>query len=70
MNRDPVQSSNLKSVGYDSDTKILEIEFLHGGIYQYFDVPADIHQGLISAPSKGKYFHAFIKNVYRYQKIG
>ncbi len=70
MNRDPVQSSNLNSAGYDSDTKILEIEFHDGGIYQYFDVPADIHQGLISAPSKGKYHHKFIKNVYRYQKIG
>ena len=69
MNRDPVQSSNLKSVGYDSEAKILEIEFHDGGIYQYLDVPADIHQGLISAPSKGKYHHAFIKNAYRYQKI-
>ncbi len=69
MNRDPVQSSNLKSVGYDSDTKILEIEFHDGGIYQYFDVPEDIHQGLISALSKGKYHHEFIKKVYRFQKI-
>ena len=69
MNREPVQSSNLNSVGYDSDTKTLEIEFHDGGIYQYFEVPSDIHEGLMSAPSKGKFHHEFIKNVYRYQKI-
>ena len=69
LNREPVESSNLNSVGYEPDTKTLEIEFHDGGIYQYFDVPADIYQGLISAPSKGKYHHAFIKNAYRYQKI-
>ena len=69
LNREPVESSNLNSVGYEPDTKTLEIEFHDGGIYQYFDVPADIYQGLISAPSKGKYHHAFIKNTYRYQKI-
>ncbi len=70
MNRDSVESSNLNSVGYDPKTKTLEIEFHEGGVYQYFDVPADIHQELISAPSKGKYHHKFIKNVYSFQKIG
>jgi len=69
MNREPVESSNLKSVGYDPDTKILEIEFHHGGVYQYFDVPENTHFELMSASSKGKYFHKFIKNVYRYQKV-
>jgi len=69
MNREPVQSSNLNSVGYDPDTKTLEIEFHDGGVYLYFDVLTDIHQGLMSASSKGKFHHSFIKNVYRYQKI-
>jgi len=69
MNREPVQSSNLNSVGYDPETKILEIEFHDGGVYLYFDVPTDIHQGLMSASSKGKFHHSFIKNVYRHQKI-
>ena len=68
MNREPVESSNLNSVGYDPSTKTLEIEFHSGGIYQYFDVPENTYSELISAPSKGKYFHKFIKNVYQYQK--
>lgn len=69
MNRETVESSNLKSVGYDPNTKILEIEFHHGGVYQYFDVPANVHSGLMSAPSKGSYHYQHIKNVYQYQKI-
>jgi len=69
MNREPVESSDLSSVGYDLSTKTLEIEFNSGGVYQYFDVPENIHSELMSAPSKGKYFHKFIKNVYRYQKV-
>lgn len=69
MNRQSVQSSNLNSVGYDSSTKTLEIEFHDGGIYQYLDVPEDVYNGLMSAPSKGKYHHRFIKESYQYQKI-
>ncbi|WP_457174099.1 KTSC domain-containing protein [Pantoea agglomerans] len=70
MNRQPVSSSNLHSVGYDASVSILEIAFHNGGIYQYTGVPASIHQGLLSAPSKGQYFHLHIKNVYPYRKVG
>jgi hypothetical protein len=64
-----VSSSNLQSVGYASESSILEIKFNSGGIYQYSRVPAAVHQGLMNAASHGKYFHAFIKNVYSYQKV-
>ncbi|MBA7540511.1 hypothetical protein ES705_32810 [subsurface metagenome] len=43
MKRKQVESSNLASVGYDADKKILEIEFNHGGVYQYFNVPSMKH---------------------------
>ncbi|WP_235428357.1 MULTISPECIES: KTSC domain-containing protein [Xenorhabdus] len=47
----------------------MEIAFHSGGIYQYDGVPDNVHQGLISASSKGKYFHQYIKNVYPYRKV-
>ncbi|MDR1207069.1 MAG: KTSC domain-containing protein [Rickettsiales bacterium] len=68
MYRLPVQSSNIKSVGFDSN--ILEIEFHSGGIYQYFDVPTDVYHLFMNTPSKGKFFDQFIKKIYRYQKVG
>jgi hypothetical protein len=69
MRRQSVRSSNLHSVGYDESTNTLEIEFNSGGIYQYHNVPLDVYQGLMNAPSHGKYFHAHIKGIYRYTKI-
>lgn len=61
MNRTPVASSNLRSVGYDPDTRTLEVEFLNGGLYRYSGVPVSIHAGLMRASSKGSYFDANIK---------
>jgi hypothetical protein len=69
MERKRVSSSNLKSVGYDISKKILEIEFLSGGVYQYFAVPSGIYTNLMNAASKGRFFHRNIKNVFAYQRI-
>lgn len=69
MQRQSVQSSDLRSVGYDAATQTLEIEFNSGGVYQYYGVPAAIYQGLMGAASHGQYFHAHIKNSYRYSRV-
>ena len=69
MNRVPVSSSNLSSVGYDESNHILEIEFHGGRVYQYFDVPKRIHQELMNANSHGKYFHRNIKDNYSYDQV-
>lgn len=69
MKRVPVNSSNLRSVGYNSSSRVLEIEFHSGGIYQYFDVPESIYEGLMAAESHGKYFHNCIKDKYLYKRI-
>lgn len=70
MQRTHVSSSNLKSVGYDADNMVLEIEFLSSGIYQYYNVPQSIYSGLMNASSKGSYFDSYIKKGgYRYSKV-
>ena len=67
MDRQPVESSNIKSIGYDTGT--LEIEFKSGGVYQYANVPLFHHVALMNTKSKGKYFHRFIKPNFEYQKV-
>jgi len=67
MVRFPVSSSNLRSIGYSDGT--LEIEFNSGGIYQYRGVPESAYMSLMSASSKGTYFHNFIKDRYPTVKI-
>lgn len=70
MNRDAVDSSNLKSVGYDPDSRTLEVEFRRGGIYQYYGVPARVYESLMSSGSHGRFLARHIKGVYGYSKIG
>jgi len=69
MERQSVESSNLASIGYDAENEILEIEFNHGGVYQYFDVPVNVYEELMNADSHGKYFVHNIKDDYEYQKM-
>ncbi len=68
MNRTPVSSSNVASVGYDASSLTLEVEFKDGSVYQYFDVPEAVYQEIIRASSVGKFMHANIRNQYRYTK--
>jgi KTSC domain len=67
VNRQDVSSSNLKSVGWEDN--VLEVEFLDGGLYQYFDVPEAVYLGLMQAESAGKYFWANVRGAYRYARV-
>jgi len=69
MDRIPVNSSNIESIGYDDSSQTLEISFLNGGIYQYYGVPYKIYQGLMNADSHGRFLHQNIKNKFSYTKI-
>ena len=57
-----VVSSNIDSVGYDEENEIMYIRFKSGSEYSYTRVPVKLYEGLINAPSKGKFFARFIKN--------
>lgn len=69
MQRVAVTSSDIRSVGYDPESHIIEVEFKSGWIYQYFEVPPSVHGALMKSPSHGRYFASHIKNVYRYRRI-
>lgn len=65
----PLESSNLESAGYDDDTATLEVAFKNGSVYQYFDVPRHVFDGLMAADSPGGYHHREIRDVYRYRQV-
>lgn len=69
MNRIPVRSSTINSVGYDQITKVLEIEFNTGWMYHYSSVPNNIYDGLMNASSKGIYHKENIKYKYDFKRI-
>ena len=70
MERAPVSSSSLRSVGYDSDSKLLEVEFRSHAVYLYEGVPDWAVEGLMAARSKGRYFEARIRDRYPFRRMG
>lgn len=65
-----LQSSNLYSAHYDADSAVLTIEFRNGRVYEYYAVPPTIYDGLMRASSKGRYHHQWIRDRYRYGRVG
>ena len=59
MERTPVKSSSVKSVGYENG--VLEVEFAKGTVYRYKDVPAEVHAGLVGAESVGRHFQEHVR---------
>ncbi len=69
MKRTLVDSSMMASVGYDAKQATLEIEFCTGDVYEYFDVPRAVFRALLAASSKGRFFHAELDGVYRFEQV-
>jgi hypothetical protein len=67
MNRRPVTSSNVASIGWEND--VLEVEFHSGHIYRYHDVPQGEYQALLGASSVGKMFNSAIAGQFREEKV-
>jgi len=69
MKHTPVDSSsNIKAIGYDEESKTLEVVFKGGGHYSYENVPVEAHKELMAAKSIGNYLHSNIKK-YKFKKV-
>jgi hypothetical protein len=69
MDRKKVNSSSIRSVGYDERNRMLEVEFNDGRIVQYSGVSAELHRRLMSAPSMVSYFRDNIEESYPGKRI-
>lgn len=69
MNRQPVSSTNIKSVGYELKANLLEIEFLDGSVYRYSNVPEEVYKGLMLARSIGSFFSQHIKSNHLFVRV-
>ncbi len=64
-----VDSSNIEAIGFDEDSCTLQVEFVGGALYQYFDVPEHVFENFKSADSAGRFLSQNIKGSYRYSKV-
>ena len=67
MDRKPVDSSNIRSVGWENG--VLEVEFKNYSIYHYYGVDKETFQQLIAAESVGKYLGTHVKGVFPYARV-
>jgi hypothetical protein len=69
LERQPVKSFTLRSVGYDESTKTLEIEFHTGVVYQYSGVPAKVHADLMHSAEIGKFFSEKVRPKFHTKQV-
>jgi hypothetical protein len=69
VERIPVDSTMMASVGYAARRRTLEIEFRTGEVYHYYGVSPDVFRALLEAPSKGRFFHGEIDGAFEYARV-
>lgn len=68
MKMHSVESSNIHSIGYDSQNNILHVKYKSGGTYTYHGVTHEEVADLAQAPSVGKHMEQHIKPKYAGKK--
>lgn len=71
IQRHPVESEAIASIGYSKDTGMLEIEFKDSGeVFRYLGVPEEEYRNFLAANSIGNYLNRDFKRAgYKYLKI-
>ena len=69
VERQAVKSRIMSSVGYDDTTKILEIEFNKGLVYQYLGVPPKVYADLMHSGEIGKYFSEKVRPKFQTKQV-
>lgn len=64
MKRERLDSSSLASAGYDPSRRVMEVEFLNGGVYEYAGLPEEVYRDFLAADSKGAFLNRVIKGTY------
>ena len=69
MERKRVNSSRLRSVGYDKKNQVLEVELSNGQVWQYTQVSPEVHRRFMAAPNPTSYFDDKIAEEYSSQRV-
>jgi len=62
-------STVVAGIKYNPRTRILQVEFVSGSIYEYIKVDEKVYQELKSSSSKGTFLNIHIKGNYDFKKI-
>jgi len=69
MERRRVNSSRLRSVGYDEKNQLLEVELSNGQVWQYSKVSPEVYRRFMAAPNPTSYFDDKIAEEYTSRRV-
>ncbi len=52
----------IKGINYENETRLLEVSFINGVIFRYFDVPSQIATSFISSNTNVEFFNKNIRS--------
>lgn len=64
-----IQSTSIKSAGYDAEKQELHVNFHNTGHYVYHDVTPEKYEAFQMSSSKGSFLHNNIKNQHEFSKL-
>ena len=66
MVKTEINSRSIKSIAYDAEKKVMEVEFTSTMIYIYNNFPEDLYNRLIESKAIDKFFVSNVVNRYAY----
>lgn len=69
MERKRVNSSNVRSIGYDEKSQTLEVELANGQVWQYGKVYPEVYRRFMAAPNPGSFFEDRIAEEYSGRRV-
>lgn len=62
-------SSVIRRFSYRADRRELQVNFVTGRVYVYYDVPEREVEAFRAASSKGRYFNAHVRDHYAFREV-
>ena len=69
MERKRVNSSKVRSVGYDEKRQTLEVELSDGQVYQYVKVYPEVYRQFMAAPNPSSFYDDKIAEEYTGRRV-
>ena len=69
MERKRVNSNKIRAVGYDSKSRVLEVELRDGTVLAYSGVSQEVHRQFMNAPSPSSYYEDKIADEFSARRL-
>jgi hypothetical protein len=69
MERKRVNSSKVRSVGYDENSQTLEVELSNGQVFQYVKVYPEVYRRFMAAPNPTSFYDDKIAEDYTGRRV-